>query len=63
VCDRIKAAVDGRTDRSFVIMARTDAIANEDLIGTGKKCEIGGGSERVSRAVTDLDGTRRSLPR
>src|SRR6476660_5162415 len=29
MCDRIKAAVDGRTDRSFVIMARSDAIANE----------------------------------
>src|SRR5512147_2930688 len=25
MCDRIKAAVDGRTDPSFVIMARTDA--------------------------------------
>jgi methylisocitrate lyase len=29
MCDRIKAAVDARTDRSFVIMARTDALANE----------------------------------
>ena len=29
MCDRIKAAVDGRTDKSFVIMARSDAIANE----------------------------------
>jgi methylisocitrate lyase len=29
MCDRIKAAVDGRTDPSFVIMARTDALANE----------------------------------
>src|SRR5258706_6671619 len=29
MCDRIKAAVDGRTDASFVIMARTDALANE----------------------------------
>jgi len=29
MCDRIKAAVDGRTDSSFVIMARTDALANE----------------------------------
>jgi len=27
--DRIKAAVDGRTDRNFVIMARTDAHAVE----------------------------------
>jgi len=31
--DRIKAAVDGRTDDSFVIMARTDALAKEGLNG------------------------------
>lgn len=29
--DRIKAAVDARTDRDFVVMARTDALANEGL--------------------------------
>src|SRR5207253_4344596 len=29
--DRIKAAVDARTDPSFVIMARTDALAVEGL--------------------------------
>ena len=29
--DRIKAAVDARTDESFFIMTRTDAIANEGL--------------------------------
>jgi methylisocitrate lyase len=29
--DRIKAAVDGRTDEHFVIGARTDALANEGL--------------------------------
>lgn len=29
MCDRIKAAVDARTDDSFVIMARTDAFASE----------------------------------
>src|SRR4029077_11262133 len=31
MCDRIKAAVDARTDRDFVIMARTDALAAEGL--------------------------------
>jgi methylisocitrate lyase len=31
MADRIKAAVDARTDLSFVIMARTDALANEGL--------------------------------
>ena len=29
--DRIKAAVDARTDENFQIMARTDAIANEGV--------------------------------
>ena len=29
--DRIKAAVSGRTDPDFVIMARTDALASEGL--------------------------------
>ena len=29
MCDRIKAAVDARTDEEFVVMARTDAFADE----------------------------------
>src|SRR4030088_397673 len=29
MCDRIKAAADARTDPAFVIMARTDSLANE----------------------------------
>ena len=31
MCDRIKAAVDARTDAQFVVMARTDAHASEGL--------------------------------
>lgn len=31
MADRIKAAVDARTDSSFVVMARTDALASEGL--------------------------------
>lgn len=31
MCDRIKAAVDAKPDDDFVIMARTDALANEGL--------------------------------
>ena len=31
MCDRIRAAVDARVDESFVIMARTDALAGEGL--------------------------------
>jgi methylisocitrate lyase len=31
MCDRIKAAVDAKTDPAFVLMARTDAAANEGV--------------------------------
>jgi methylisocitrate lyase len=31
MCDRIKSAVDAREDDSFVVMARTDALASEGL--------------------------------
>src|SRR4051812_1872173 len=31
MCDRVKAAVDAKTDKNFVVMARTDAAANEGL--------------------------------
>jgi methylisocitrate lyase len=31
MADRIKAALDARTDPNFVVMARTDALANEGL--------------------------------
>src|SRR5262245_27594529 len=31
MADRIKAAVDAKTDSSFVVMARTDALASEGL--------------------------------
>ena len=31
MCDRIKAAVDARTDPGFAVMARTDALAGEGL--------------------------------
>jgi methylisocitrate lyase len=34
MCDRIKAAVDARADPSFVVMARTDALAVEGLEAT-----------------------------
>src|SRR4029078_202516 len=37
--DRVKAAVDARTDSSFVIMARTDALAVEG-IGSGNQPRV-----------------------
>lgn len=36
--ERIKAAVDARTDTSFVVMARTDAFAVEGLEGMLERC-------------------------
>jgi len=58
MCDRIKAAVDGRTDASFVIMARTDAIANEGFdaaLERMKKYVEAGADMIFPEAVTDLE--------
>jgi methylisocitrate lyase len=57
MCDRIKAAVDGRTDASFVIMARTDALANEgfDLALERIRKYVEAGADMVfPEAVTEL---------
>jgi len=55
--DRVKAAVDARTDDSFVIMARSDALANEGL----EKCierlvayREAGADMIFPEAITDL---------
>ena len=56
--DRIKAAVDARTDDSFVIMARTDALAVEGhSAGIDRACAyVEAGADMVfPEAVTDLD--------
>jgi methylisocitrate lyase len=57
MADRVKAAVDARTDRSFVIMARTDALANEGLdaaIARAVKCVQAGADMIFPEAITDL---------
>src|SRR3954470_9269129 len=57
MCDRIKAAVDARTDPSFVIMARTDALASEGLekaIERTKKYVAAGADMVFPEAITDL---------
>jgi methylisocitrate lyase len=62
MCDRIKAAVDARTDRSFVIMARTDAIASEgfDSAMERMKAYVEAGADMLfPEAVTDLQQYRR----
>ena len=55
--DRIKAAVDGKTDPDFVIMARTDAIAVEGIdaaIDRALACVAAGADMVFPEAVKDL---------
>ncbi len=59
--DRIKAAVDARTDASFVIMARTDALANEGLsaaLDRAAACVEAGADMVFPEAVTELSQYR-----
>ncbi|HET8876966.1 MAG TPA: methylisocitrate lyase [Casimicrobiaceae bacterium] len=60
--DRIKAAVDARTDADFVIMARTDALAVEGLdaaIARARACVDAGADMIFPEAITDLAMYRR----
>jgi methylisocitrate lyase len=62
MCDRIKAAVDSRTDRDFVIMARTDAIASEGFEASLERIRryVEAGADMVfPEAVTDLSSYRK----
>ncbi|WP_040260761.1 methylisocitrate lyase [Pseudomonas massiliensis] len=55
--DRIKAAVDARTDPSFVIMARTDALAVEGLeaaLERAQACVEAGADMVFPEAITEL---------
>ena len=55
--DRIRAAVDARTDREFVIMARTDALAVEGLaaaIDRARACVEAGADMIFPEAMTEL---------
>ena len=56
--DRVKAAVDARTDEQFVIMARTDAIASEGMeagIERALACVEAGADMIFPEAVRTLD--------
>ncbi|MBO2606067.1 methylisocitrate lyase [Shewanella algae] len=60
--DRIKAAVDARTDENFVIMARTDAVAVEGLDAGIERAQayIEAGADMIfAEALTELDQYRR----
>lgn len=56
--DRIKAAVDAKTDPDFVVMARTDALAVvglEEVVERVKLFEAAGADAIFAEAMTDLD--------
>ena len=56
--DRIRAAVDARTDESFVIMARTDALAGEGINAAIDRCGqyLDAGADMIfAEAITDPD--------
>ena len=60
--DRIKAAVDAKTDPDFVIMARTDALAVEGLqsaIDRAGACVEAGADMIFPEAMTELEMYRR----
>src|SRR5882672_10755682 len=57
MADRIKAAVDARADPGFVIMARTDALANEGLDSAVSRAVsyVEAGADMIfPEAITDL---------
>lgn len=59
--DRIKAAVDARTDPGFVIMARTDALASEGLAATIDRAlaYVSAGADMIfAEAVIELEQYR-----
>lgn len=54
--DRVKAAVDARTDASFVIMARTDALASEGLAAAIERAQayVAAGADMIfAEAVSE----------
>jgi methylisocitrate lyase len=60
--DRIKAAVDARTDEAFVIMARTDSLAVEGIdraIERARACVEAGADMVFPEAMTELSMYRR----
>jgi methylisocitrate lyase len=60
--DRIKAAVDARTDDAFIVMARTDALASdgiESAIERAVACVEAGADMIFPEAMTDLAMYRR----
>src|SRR5580704_13112125 len=64
--DRIKAASDAKIDPSFVLMARTDAVAGEGIDPALERCEkyIEAGADLIfAEAVANLEDYRRFTER
>jgi len=60
--DRVKACVDARTDETFVIMARTDAIASEGVDAAIERSVsyVEAGADMIfAEAITDLEQYKR----
>lgn len=56
--DRIKAAVDAKTDSDFIIMARTDALAVvglDEVVERAARFEAAGADAIFAEAMTDLE--------
>ena len=61
MCDRIRAAVDARTDPDFFIMARTDALASEGLEAAVQRAQdyVAAGADAIfAEAVTEAEQYR-----
>lgn len=62
MCDRVKAAVDARRDSAFVVMARTDAAANEGVAAAIERANqyVAAGADMIfAEALTTLDDYRK----
>lgn len=62
MADRVKAAVDAKTDEDFVVVARTDALAVEGLEAAIERAQLyeeAGADMIFAEAVTELDHYKR----
>ena len=60
--DRVKAAVDAKTDPDFFVIARTDALASEGfdrMLDRARACVEAGADGVFPEAITDLDMFKR----
>jgi methylisocitrate lyase len=60
--DRVKAAVDAKTDPDFFVIARTDALASEGfdaMLDRARACVEAGADGIFPEAITDLDMYRK----